>query len=588
MSPNQPESFTQHALLVAWGQFAQCLGLVQKIAALRLHQKTVRHRPQTKILEFFLAILAGLEYLKDLSFAPHPIARDQAVARAWEQPGWVDHSGVSRCLSELTQEEAEQITGVLAEISQPLLAREIMLALAQRGELVYDGDLTARPVSNTATSYPGAAYGHMGDGVGFGYQAALVSFHSPTYSRWWLSVAPHPGDVISCTQGGALVLAAEAKTGMRPRRRTELLAGRLKAVIQQRLVQEQRTLDSRQALQKAQAQLPQTAQERETCQAALTEAEEAYPQGQRRVRPHSQPGKLRHRLGVLERRQIRLTKQIPKLERQVGVRQAKLTECQTQELRLRQRLQRFEAENAANPFPIRAVFRLDAGFGTRENVALFIEMGYEVYTKPYSDWLTARLKRQASSLTAWLRVGENAEMVAWKARQPSDFPYPLDIGLERFYTGASLRYGTLIHFGDDPVTQDLPGWFHQYNARQTIEAGIKEGKQGFQMHHLKVRSQPGLFLQEQMAVFAANFVRWSAHWLAAQCPQVAESWPVLTQPKLKEQVQVAAHTSAWVSWQEQGCLLRFAELSVYAGRVLPVKKDYTFQLALPFWEKVHF
>ena len=115
----------------------------------------------------------------------------------------------------------------MTEISQPILAREVMLALSQRGALVYDGDLTARPVSNTATSYPGAAYGHMGDGVGFGYQAALVSFHSPTYSRWWLSAAPHPGDVVSCTQGEALVLTAEAKTGMRPRRRTESAGGSL-------------------------------------------------------------------------------------------------------------------------------------------------------------------------------------------------------------------------------------------------------------------------------------------------------------------------------------------------------------------------
>jgi hypothetical protein len=56
--------------------------------------------------------------------------------------------------------------------------------------------------------------------------------------------------------------------------------------------------------------------------------------------------------------------------------------------RLRQRLKEFEADNQNNFKPIQAVFRLDAGFGTRENVAWLIEMDYEVYTKPYSDWLT--------------------------------------------------------------------------------------------------------------------------------------------------------------------------------------------------------
>ena len=35
---------------------------------------------------------------------------------------------------------------------------------------------------------------------------------------------------------------------------------------------------------------------------------------------------------------------------------------------------------------------------------------------------------------------------------------------------------------------DLDGWFHTYNGRQTIEAGIKEGKNVFQMHHFKVRT----------------------------------------------------------------------------------------------------
>jgi len=31
----------------------------------------------------------------------------------------------------------------------------------------------------------------------------------------------------------------------------------------------------------------------------------------------------------------------------------------------------------------------------------------------------------------------------------------------------------LAHFGETAVTTDLPAWFDHYNARQTIEAGIK-------------------------------------------------------------------------------------------------------------------
>jgi len=73
-------------------------------------------------------------------------------------------------------------------VSQPFIEREVMLALRDRDTLTYDGDLTGRPVSNTNTTYPGAAFGWMGDAVWLGYQAALVSMHSPTYGRLWLSV----------------------------------------------------------------------------------------------------------------------------------------------------------------------------------------------------------------------------------------------------------------------------------------------------------------------------------------------------------------------------------------------------------------
>jgi len=59
---------------------------------------------------------------------------------------------------------------------------------------------------------------------------------------------------------------------------------------------------------------------------------------------------------------------------------------------LHQRLKRFEQENATNNQPIEADFRLDAGFGSYENVALMIEMGYEVYTKPHSHHVVSYLR----------------------------------------------------------------------------------------------------------------------------------------------------------------------------------------------------
>jgi hypothetical protein len=90
---------TQHAFLVAWGWFAEQIGLIQKLQGLSLKQKHYHHRPQTKVLEFLVAILAGLPHLQDISLAAHPLEKDQAVAQAWGQPAWADYSGVSRTLS---------------------------------------------------------------------------------------------------------------------------------------------------------------------------------------------------------------------------------------------------------------------------------------------------------------------------------------------------------------------------------------------------------------------------------------------------------------------------------------------------------
>lgn len=588
MDKKHPETLTYHAMLVVWGQFAQSIGLIGKIHSLSLGQKTVTHSPQRKILEFLVAILAGLEHLQDLSRSAHPIDQDQAVAKAWGQGGWADYSGVSRTLTGLMQAEVEAIAEVLEQISAPILAEEVMLALQSSGRLTYDGDLTARPVSNTSTTYPGVAYGHMGDRLQLGYQAAMVSLHSPIYGRTWLSVTPHAGDTVSCTQAEALIRAAEAKTGFRPLRRTDLMRERLAAMASEWQKWQRKVQKSQASLADVKAKGLKTQEQLVAQEALVLELERQYRERQRLERPYSALAKARQRLKMLQRRQGRLKKRIPALEKQLDQRQQRLSGVQIQRHDLQQRLQQFETENRINLCPIQADFRLDAGFGTQENVILAIEMGYELYTKPFSTWLTPRLKARVRKPSQWTRVGRNAEMLAWKNEGFTDFPYPLDVALERFHTGQTQRYTALIHFGSDAVTTDLPGWFQRYNARQLIEAGIKEGKNIFAMHHLKVRSAPAIFLQEQLTVFAANFVRWAARWLTQQCPQIPSAWQNTSHPKVKQQVKVSAHTSAWVDWQDQGCLLKFTDHSLFAGRSLSVKKQWVVQLPLPFSEKAQF
>src|SRR5260221_9569773 len=104
------------------------------------------------------------------------------------------------------------------QVSKPAINAELKVLRAQGNRLRMDGDLTGIPVSNTSQTYPNAAFGHMDDEIRLGYQAGVVSLESPTYGRLWLSVTHHPGDTVSCTQAEALVLAAEARTRLRPRR----------------------------------------------------------------------------------------------------------------------------------------------------------------------------------------------------------------------------------------------------------------------------------------------------------------------------------------------------------------------------------
>lgn len=260
---------------------------------------------------------------------------------------------------------------------------------------------------------------------------------------------------------------------------------------------------------------------------------------------------------------------------------------------LYQRLTRFEQDNSANPESVAAEFRLDAGFGSYENVALLIEMGYEVYTKPHNHRVVTYLRQQVDDQTAWVRVGANAELIAWTLMQLKGCPYPLDVALERVYTGKTRKHSVLFHFGSDPVILNPPAWFEHYNGRQTIEAEIKESRQAFCLHHIKVRSELAIYLQECCVIFAANFIRWASHWLADQAlpAENALSVPMLG---VKRQVQVAAHASAQVIRNSEGRLLNLSEHSVFAGKGLRLPSgDHSspgrpkFWFLMPFFVKSH-
>jgi hypothetical protein len=67
------DASTDHALLVLLGEYARHLGLIERLQAVSIDQRQGDYPPQSKLIEFLVGILAGLEHLEDLNQAPHPL-----------------------------------------------------------------------------------------------------------------------------------------------------------------------------------------------------------------------------------------------------------------------------------------------------------------------------------------------------------------------------------------------------------------------------------------------------------------------------------------------------------------------------------
>ena len=575
----EDSTYTNHALMVPYGHLAQELGLVDGLLDVPVPQKHYYHKPSKKILEYLMSILSGAEYLKDLNEAPHPLVKDQAVIEAWGQEDLAHYSGVSRTLAASDDRTVEAVKRVLDSIIQPVIDHERALALRGDGYLVWDGDLTSRQVSSTSTTYPGAAFGWMGDEVGLGYQAALICTESPTYGRLWLAGFHHPGDTVSVECAQELVRGAEAQAQTHPRRRVELVDRRLEALAEK--IDQRRGWVSRQESKRAQAETTYD-QLREQIPLLQQEVEERLSWHQetgRPVKPHSLLNQARQRLASCRRRLTRAEERIEEAARVAAKHRKRLQELQADYDDLEAWRDRLQAENEANPNPATIFLRLDGGFGDGSNVAWLIEMGYTLYTKAYNDSVTQALKRRVTEETTWTRVGRNAEMTAWGDYIIASCPYPLTVALERFHLPEETKYSTLICYRDDGQMLTLPAWFDFYNRRQTIEAGNKEEKGVFKMRNMKMRSPAGIILQEAFTRFAANFTRLAAVWLRQKVQEMSRPLENLL-TSVKQMIRVGANTSAWVVRNTKGALLIFAPGSPYEGTGLLLDGEWCVQLPL--------
>jgi uncharacterized coiled-coil protein SlyX len=566
-----PTANTDHGLLVAFGEFLQQHGLIDRLMQVPIRQKTRTYAPQTKLVEWLAGIMSGIEYLSDLNDGPHPLAKDAVVARAWGQPGFAHYSGVSRTLDVCDENSIAAVERAINDFSRPFIDQRVQ-DLLRRGEpVIYDLDLTGQAVSPTSETYPGVAFGWMNDGVKLGYQLARVCLSPRDRERVWLAGFHHPGDTVSAACMQDLIRAAETQTRIRPRRRPELVQQRI-AAQQDSLRRTQRLLDQQQArltqLQQTQRHLiGKMYHANEVLKTPISPAKSARLQGQ---------------VAGWHKRLPRLEQQIATATRVLAQHQTRLTQQRVALADLQAWQAQLEADNCTNPDPPPyCEARMDAGFVSGENLTWLIEMGYSPNTKAPNDQTTRALRTGLKPGRRWVRVGDNAEMIAWGEYVLHGCPYPLTVALERFKVGRQYKYATLIHYRDDGWSPTLPAWFQHYNERQTIEAGNKEMKGTFHVQHLMSRSLVGIRLQVLFTGLAANVVRWCVPWLQhCAATSTIKFTRVLDSPK--HLVRMAANTDALVQHTPFGTALQFAPQSPLSGITLFLRGVPAFQLALGF------
>jgi hypothetical protein len=571
ISSDWPVANTEHGLLVAFGEFMQQHGLIERLMQVPVKQKTRTFAPQSKLVELLAGIMSGMEHLADLNDGPQPLAKDPIVAHAWGQPGFAHYSNVSRTLEVCDAQTVAAVEHAINEFSRPFI-EDAVHDLLRRGEpIIYDLDLTGQAVSATSQTYPGAAFGWMNDRVKRGYQLARVCLSPQGRDRLWLAGFHHPGDTVSVTCMKDLIHAAEAQTGIRPRRRPEL--------VQTRIVAQQQTVTRTQRLLEQQQQTLTRFQQTQTKLIGKVYHAEVLLKG---AISTQKSGRLQHQVTGWQQRLPRLENQIATSRRIIVQHQTRLTEQQTTLSHLQAWRVHLEQENRANPAPpAYCEARMDAGFTSGDNLTWLLEMGYCPNTKAPNDQTTATLRTRLTARSRWVHVGDNAEMIAWDDYRLHGCPYPLTVALERFKTGRQYKYATLIRYQDDDQFPTLPVWFGHYNERQTIEAGNKEMKGTFFVQHLMSRSLAGIQLQVLFTGLAANVVRWCTPWLQSCAPTASPKFQrTLGSPK--HLVHMAANTDAMVQQAPNGTTLQFAPHSPLAGLILFLKGVPAFQLPLGF------
>jgi hypothetical protein len=302
-------------------------------------------------------------------------------------------------------------------------------------------------------------------------------------------------------------------------------------------------------------------------------------------------GRPRRRTEVIEARLERAEEELEALEQPLANRAAgpaKIRRWETQRERkreevaqLRARREELAADNATNPNPRRILLRLDGSFGDAGHLAWLYEQGYTVVARVQNHRVAASL-RQEEGLD-WEQISKNGFIAESQRTTLSHCPYPMRLFACRQWWGESKpeRWSALV-VTPDLAVRDWParrvGVF--YNARQIIEAGIKEGKGIFASRHLPTRQAAGIALYQELVLLAQNLIRWF------RC-QVLRRTP-LARSGAKDLIHLAAKSRALAVVGQRAIVLQFASDTPWRGLTLSLRPQVNYQLWLPLLDEGSF
>jgi len=508
------DDFSITGFLVPTGHYAQKIGLIDLFKQrLKIKMKTIHHTPVEKIIELFVSMISGCPDIKTVN---NRLVPDKLAATAWCQKQFADQSQASLVLHRITPENLLQ----LEEIFQTLFHEQSLARRHPRNKwLVVDVDMTGLPVSPSSRTYERATFGFMQKEKGKGYKLTCP-YTGGEFGEVFGGLFD-PGSAHCATKLTDLLLLIEKRVGSPP---------------------------------------SSLAKYKTRIQPLLTQAKILENRARRREKEASRARKHERR-SILERRSKRLYSRAEILREEAA-----------QALKTSQSFDTLRHHN-----PRRAILiRGDAGFGSIENSTLLIELGYNFLLKGYSPH-TARVLAQGVAESQWVRFNPAVYIAELGIIKLPRCPYPVRIVLGRTKTAKPqvFQYFHLVTTIPERLI-DAVGVVKFYNARQTIEAFIKTGKNVLNLKHFRVRNFYGIEFTLALGLLAHNFMNWARREIFAGTP--------LARMGIREFVEQAMRVPARLKPLEIDMpITLFPETSVYAqALVRATEKKSSVQMLLPF------